>query len=388
MRNLFSLPRFVLTVGIAIYVLPAVSLAEDKNTSAANVSSMPLPPPSWSGPWQSAIPGTPTYRATADPNDNPYASCAPATPPATCPYYQAPLTPVPCTPPATGFAPPAYAYTSNPYATNPKEELRSRYAELMGQYAVWLSQDLPEEKFRELVYEAEATVAVARAKHELADAVRTLEMVQKDYPKAKAANDAGRLLTALPQAKDLQLEHGDVPSSSPKSKPNAPEKKKSTSDTSPLDIKKGGSAAPVKVSEKSAASHIAPLEELLAYGSWSTHLQCKRMEKECVGKTFQGVVDVWDVDETDGKVVIKGIVGPLELVNDVKGGYTLKPQLDFRFVVQDPQLKDKAAKFGFFDKVQVTAKLQRLWKEGTNASDSIAEFTDVTSLELEHTSAE
>jgi len=103
---------------------------------------------------------------------------------------------------------------------------------------------------------------------------------------------------------------------------------------------------------------------------------------------FHGVVQVWDVDEVDGKVMIKGVVGPLVCVDDGKGVYTAKPQLDFRFVVQDPQLKDKAAKFDLFDKVQVTAKLQRLWKEGTNASDSIAEFAEVTTLVLEHTAVE
>jgi hypothetical protein len=98
MRNLFALPRFVLTVGIAIHVLPAVSLAEDKNTSAANVSSTYLLRPPSLGQQHSKIPGTPIYGAS------PYIPYGPAT----TPYYQAPPTVVPYPPPASGYAPHPY----------------------------------------------------------------------------------------------------------------------------------------------------------------------------------------------------------------------------------------------------------------------------------------
>jgi hypothetical protein len=107
------------------------------------------------------------------------------------------------------------------YYPPPKPEPKARYAALMNEYGRLLSQDLTEEQFREVVHEAEALVAVTRAKHQLADAIRTLEMVQKNFRQAKAADDAARLLKALPHLKDLQLEHQVVPSPSSTPKPKA-----------------------------------------------------------------------------------------------------------------------------------------------------------------------
>jgi lipopolysaccharide export system protein LptA len=170
------------------------------------------------------------------PGYNPYGSIAP---PATAPYYAPPAIA-----PPSGYAPQAHPYTPYPY-TNPKEELQRRYAAMMDEYGRLLSQDLPDEKFRELVQETEAMIAVERAKHQLADAVRILEMVQRDFRKAKAADDAVRLLKLLPNSKDLKLEHQDVPSPSPTSEPKAPEKRKPTSETSPSNVKKDGTSVVV-----------------------------------------------------------------------------------------------------------------------------------------------
>ena len=133
MRNLLTLPRFVLTVGIAIYVLTVVSLAEDKNTSDANVSSIPVPSPPSSQPYRAI--STPTYGTNMAPGYNPYGSIAP---PATAPYYAPPAIA-----PPSGYAPQAHPYTPYPY-TNPKEELQRRYAAMMDEYGRLLSQDLPD----------------------------------------------------------------------------------------------------------------------------------------------------------------------------------------------------------------------------------------------------
>jgi hypothetical protein len=77
---------------------------------------------------------------------------------------------------------------------------------MMDEYGRLLSQDLPEDKFHEVVQETEAMVAVERAKHQLADAVRILEMVQRDFRGARAADEAVRLLKLLPNSKELKLD--------------------------------------------------------------------------------------------------------------------------------------------------------------------------------------
>jgi hypothetical protein len=126
-----------------------------------------------------------------------------------------------------------------------------------------------------------------------------------------------------------------------------------------------------------------PLDKLLKCTSLqSTTLQYKRAEKEYVGKTFQGIIDVDDVDEKDGKVVITGRAGPFVAAANATGGYTARPQLEIRIFVDDPRLKEKAVEISRMDRLQVTAKLQRLWKEGTNLLEAGAEFGGVKSLEV------
>jgi beta-lactamase regulating signal transducer with metallopeptidase domain len=155
-------------------------------------------------------------------------------------------------------------------------------------------------------------------------------------------------------------------------------------DKQPLPSTVGEKQTPSSKENQPKDGQVLPLEKLLTFTSMATTtLQYKRAEKECVGKTFHGVIDISDVDETEGKVVIIGGIGALVCIGDEKNGYTAKQQPEFRFMVEAPQLKDKAAEFSRLDKVQVTAKLQRLWKEGPNAADTIAEFADVTSLKLE-----
>jgi len=102
--------------------------------------------------------------------------------------------------------------------------------------------------------------------------------------KAKAADDAARLLKVLPNSKDLNLEHQDVPNPSPTSKPKVPEKRKLTAETGPSTIEKDESAVEVPSGFRLRAKGVVTLEEK-GLTATATDLDVMIEEKGATAKT-------------------------------------------------------------------------------------------------------
>jgi len=131
---------------------------------------------------------------------------------------------------------------------------------------------------------------------------------------------------------------------------------------------------------KKQQSDPSPLEMVTKYlgeRGGATTYQNKKTEKELLGKQYSGIVEVWDVVEVSGDLIIKAM----------QEGHWRGCELRFR--IQKSNIKEKSGKLRKYDSILIVATLEDFQIESSgyiNVSDMyIAMFKDVQKLEVQPT---